>query len=407
MRRPILLLFLCVGVVPSPSTIAQVSTHHTTLNIAYTGDVMANVAGGVRQDITYLDNLDLTVRADAEALIGWPGATLFAYGLGNQGGNPSTFIGDAQVANNIEAPTSWRLYEAWIQQVIGADRLSILAGLYDLNSEFDASTTGTLFINSSHGIGADFAQSGRNGPSIFPFTSLGVRLRTLLAGRLCLQAAVLDGVPGAPTDPTGTHIILDGDDGALVAAEVGLLATDGTATRTRYRHIRRTLGLEYHGKISIGGWTYTSDFKTLSDPRTRHPSRGLYVLADGTLYRESEDANQGLAMYARIGWADEHVNRFVMYTGAGAVYTGLLTGRPLDQVGAAVAAAHNGTPYMNAVRRAGRPVESSEVNLEFTYAASLAPWFLLQGDVQYIINPNTDPARANALVLGLRTVVSL
>jgi porin len=51
-----------------------------------------------------------------------------------------------------------------------------------------------------------------------------------------------------------------------------------------------------------------------------------------------------------------------------------------------------------------------EVDLELTYQIVLAPWWQIQPDVQYIVNPRsatstTPPAtrRGNALVLGVRT----
>ena len=53
-------------------------------------------------------------------------------GLGNQGGDPSRHIGDAQIVSNIETFDTWRLYEAWVEQQLFEEKLSLLAGLYDL-----------------------------------------------------------------------------------------------------------------------------------------------------------------------------------------------------------------------------------------------------------------------------------
>ena len=51
-----------------------------------------------------------------------------------------------------------------------------------------------------------------------------------------------------------------------------------------------------------------------------------------------------------------------------------------------------------------------EVDLELTYQIVLAPWWQIQPDVQYIVNPRSAteptppaPRRGNALVLGVRT----
>ena len=164
------------------------------LAATYTSEFMSNLSGGLRRGTGTLDNFDLTVSVDAEELLGWKGASLFLYGLGNHGGSPSEHAGDLQTASNIDAPNAWKLYEAWLEQRWFGEKLSLRAGLYDLNSEFDALQTAGLFLNSSHGIGPEISQTGRNGPSIFPTTSLGVRAKTQVAGACYAQMVVLDGV---------------------------------------------------------------------------------------------------------------------------------------------------------------------------------------------------------------------
>lgn len=139
--------------------------------------------------------------------------------------------------------------------------------------------------------------------------------------------------------------------------------------------------------------------------RAEGGSRGLYVLAEGRLVREPGTDRQGLSAFGRVGWAGDRFNRFSGYTGAGLVYTGLLPGRDDDRVGLALAAAHNGEAYLRAQRRGGASVTEAEVNLEGTYEVALRPWLSLVGDVQYVINPNTDPSRLNAVLAGLRVVV--
>src|SRR3546814_14116465 len=112
----------------------------------------------------------------------FPYTTLFrSY---NNGRSISDLAGDVQAVSNIETGVrALRLYEAWIDQKIG-DAASVRIGLYDLNSEFDALDTAGFFVSSTHGIGTDFAQSGRNGPPLFPATSLEL-------GRASCRASVL------------------------------------------------------------------------------------------------------------------------------------------------------------------------------------------------------------------------
>ena len=41
-------------------------------------------------------------------------------------------------------------------------------------------------------------------------------------------------------------------------------------------------------------------------------------------------------------------------------------------------------------------------NLEASYLASLTPCLGLHADLQYVIHPDTDPTRSDAVVAGLR-----
>jgi porin len=78
-------------------------------------------------------------------------------------------------------------------------------GLYDLNSEFDVIEAAALFLNPSHGIGPDFAQSGRNGPSIFPVTSLAIRGEYRLATRGWCARSCLTPCRAIPTAEAHGH----------------------------------------------------------------------------------------------------------------------------------------------------------------------------------------------------------
>jgi porin len=73
---------------------------------------------------------------------------------------------------------------------------------------------------SLQGIGPDFSQSGRNGPSIFPVTSLAVRRERKLAKNWLARLTVLNGLPGDPTHPAATVIKLSGRDGVLIVGKV-------------------------------------------------------------------------------------------------------------------------------------------------------------------------------------------
>jgi carbohydrate-selective porin OprB len=165
------------------------------LSAVYDGEGLVNATGGIRTGAVYVGILRLQLTVDEERLLRWPGMTVFLNGLGTHGGHPSRLVGDAQGVSNLEAPGGGQLYEVWLQQNLLGDRISALVGRYDLNTEFYRLQSAALFVNSSFGIGPEFSQSGHAGPSIFPDTSVGVRLAFKPARDVVLRAAVLDGAP--------------------------------------------------------------------------------------------------------------------------------------------------------------------------------------------------------------------
>lgn len=364
------------------------------LEAVYTSDIFSNVVGGLRRKTVYLDNVDLTVSLDLEDAFHWHGANFFLYALGNNGGSPSENTGDLQTISNIDAPDAWKLYEMWLQQTWLDGRLSVRAGFYDLNSEFDVIEAGGLFLNSSHGIGPDFSQTGLNGPSIFPNTSLGFRAKVRWNSSLSWQTVILDGVPDGDGF-NGLHVELGGGDGVLVCSEIN--------------HVSRTADDETPDtKLAAGIYLYSRAFSSILAPERKIKSRpGGYVLAEHTIFREAADSRQGLTIFGRVGLADSRIAQFSSYTGAGLVYTGLLRGRETDQIGLAVAAAHNGENFIRAEASSGTQHTRAEIAVELTYRAQIRPWFAVQPDVQYVIDPGTLRNRGNALSLGGRLEISL
>jgi len=118
------------------------------LSVVYDGAAFANSKGGVSTGSTYTSNLNLQLDVDLAGLVGWPGTIVYLDGLWLQGGLPSTLVGDAQGVSNISAPNSLKLYEGWIQKNFSHNQASVLAGLYDLNSEFYRLQSAGLFLNS-------------------------------------------------------------------------------------------------------------------------------------------------------------------------------------------------------------------------------------------------------------------
>jgi porin len=392
----------------------QLSNYGVEFGIRYDGEGFADMSGGLRRGGTYLGNLNLQLTLDAQRLVGWPDATVFLYGLGIHGGHPSGhFVGDAQGVSNIEAPAKWKLEEGWIQQNLFGNRLSALFGRYDLNSEFYRLQSASLFLNSSFGIGPEFSQSGQNGPSIFPFTSVGGRFALKPVQEIVFRTAVLDGVP--VERPNGAQQVFAKGDGALIVTEAAYLyrPVGSEQPRTREFRIGRNCCGTYTGKLALGGWYYSATFDDLTrvrpdgQPARHHGSGGLYALGDWTIYQDAEDTDRQVSLFGQLGIGDRRVNRFAYYTGGGLAFSGFIPPRKQDEFGIAVAGARNGTPFIDAQRDQGIAQRRSEVTIELTYLAQFGAHVAVQPDLQFVINPNTDPRIKNAVAFILRFELSL
>ena len=386
---------------PASPVAADDSADAVTLGATYTGDLFANTTGGLRRGVTHLGTAELTVLADLHRAFGWTGAHLFLHTFTIYGGNPTTdYVGDAQYLDNIAAPTTaFELYEAWLEQELFDYHLSILVGYYDLNTEFDLSRTGMIFLNSAQGIGSTYALSGRAGPSIYPTTSFGVRIRAVPMEGTYLEAAVLDGVPGDLGSPGGAHFF-DHGDGLLLAVEAGVLV--GTKTRgrqpgARRRYVRRSTEAQYDAKLAFGGWVYTTSLPLVDQPGRRAGDFGVYALIDGRIVPEGASPQQGLWAFARVGAGDSTWNSYPLFIGGGLAYTGLLPGRDEDQLGLAVATAFTGSPFRAARAATGKASDEAEIAIELTYDAPVTSWLTVIGDAQYVVNPSANPALGDAL----------
>lgn len=368
------ILVWCAALLYAPAALAD----GYAFEAAYTADLLRNAGGGIRTGSRYLDNLDLMLEVDVAEAWGRGIGTLFVYGLYN---NNATFadelVGDLLVTSNIDAPGAWRIYELWYE--LGDGPWSVKTGLFDLNSEFDVNEAGGLFLNSAHGIGAAFSQTGENGPSIFPVSSLAVR--TAFEGsRATLRLAVLDGVPGNPADPSSNEIDLSRDDGALVVGEVDVPLGESI-------------------RFWAGYWRYTAEFERLQDSGWSNENEGWYAGAEGEFQLVSRSA----AWYFRYGEAKESLNPLGAYVGTGLVIDGMLDSRPDDRLGLSVASGRSGTSYRSGLERPA----SHETQWELTYRARINKHLSLQPDLQYVQNPGASRELENAWIIGLRFELAL
>jgi porin len=357
-----------------------------SLSLAYKADVAGVVRGGIKRGVRALDNLDVTLEADLEQLAGWHGAHLYVDGLNNLGGRPNDLAGTLQGVNNIEvADTHAKLYQAWIEQQAG-DHVSILAGLYDLNSEFYHNESAGLLIAPPFGIGSELSATGPNGPSIFPSTALSARVR-VTTKRGYAQVAVINAHAGTVGDVGGVD--LSAKDGALLIGEVGWTGS---------------------GKIALGAWRYTKQQPRIVAPGLTaapppHRAQGAYLLLEHDLVG-SEDKPRFVHGFVRVGLSDGKTTPFSGGWQAGILVDRPIAARPESAFSIGFADGALSSNYRMPVADAGG-LPPHERMVEITYSDRLMEHVSLQPDLQYFFRPAGDSGVRNVLVLGLRLQVDL
>jgi porin len=352
-------------------------------------DVWSLLEGGEDPGTTVMLNATGSVDVDAERAWGWSGVTVHGSVLyaGDEAFSADR-VGDGQVISNIETGVEvLRPYEVWIERRWAPGAVSVRAGFYDFNSEFDALEQSALFLNSSHGIGADIAQSGENGPLIFPAPGLALRVQGDPAENWTVRGVIGEGTPGDAARPERNRLILSREEGVFAAVE-----------------IERRLG---EARVLLGGWTYSArfpDLQGLAVPAERTGNGGVYLRAESDVWVAS-DGSRTVSAFGRLGLADDRTNAIDTFVSGGLVMQGPLRGRPDDMAGLAFAYTALGGPARRLRTADGALTPRNELNIEATWRIALSEGLALQPSIQFVDTPQ-DSGADQAWTAGLRLEIS-
>jgi porin len=315
-----------------------------TFEGSYVGDAYYNTTGGLATGGGFMGMGNITVGVDA-----WRGGSFFVNGASIHGKSLSeNYLGDMQVASNIDAGEHAYLHELWFRQEFS--RVALTLGLQDLNAECMVSEGAGEFVNSSFGVPPVIA-TGVPVP-IFPLTGLGLAARWEIGGKWAVQGALFDGNQTSfEHNPNNVHWSFGKDDGVLTMGEV-----------------------HYDGRFKLGAYHHSAD-----------DNYGFYLLADQPL-------GERLGLFGQLAVAPKSRNENNYSVGLGANY--LIAERHT----AGLAATHAGLHAAD---------HKHETALELYYKYTLGDNIALQPDVQYVINPSGGETKLdNALVGMLRLHVN-
>ncbi|OQW55933.1 MAG: hypothetical protein A4S14_11110 [Proteobacteria bacterium SG_bin9] len=395
-----------------------------------TTEGFANVQGGIRRGAIFDGKFEGIVGVDFGRLAGWNGLSLFSniFQTHGNGGPGRSLINGIDTISNIEALPSIRLSELWLEQRFWEGKASFRIGQLTTDSEFYNSQYFNVFLTSDWPtITAEGLPGG--GPA-YPLSTPGMRLKL---------------------DPTPNHSMLlalfNGDPAGCGTRDPEICNRHGLNFRVKdpplligelqYRRNQDPNATGLASGIRLGAYHHFGTFNdlrfdtlglSLADPASSGVARrfrgnqGVYAVFDQQFYRPAGgDAFSGITGFLRVGAATSNRNLNDFYLEGGLLSTGMIPGRPLDQIGAVFLYSH----ISDRARGLDRdqllfsmqpyPLRNYELSFELSYAASVVPGWTLQPNIQYVIQPSgniPDPNRPfttepikNALVFGIRSTL--
>ena len=399
-------------------------------SLNYIGEVFGVISGGVKRGSRYGGRFELIVDADLEKIAGWKGASFHLNAFNIHGTGTSRYnVGNLMPVSYIEALPTTRLSEAWFEQKLANDKLSIRAGQLVADGEFTNTSFGAIFLNGSTGWPVIHGANLPAGGPAYPFATPGIRVKYEASPQFAILGAIFNGSPaGRGTgDPQRTN---------RYGLDFRLKDSPFAITEAQYKY-NQEKGSGLAGSIKIGAWHHFGAFNdrrfgsdglllgnplSNGDPLHHRGNSGIYGVLDQQLYRPSSgEPDKGIGAFLRVFSVPSDRNLINLYADTGLVFSGMMEQRPDDTFGIAFGYAHKSKKArafdidFNALNGTNRPIGSSEAFVELTYNWKVVDGWSIQPNLQYIMRPNAhsldpnDPtgtrAIRNATVLGVRTTL--
>jgi porin len=411
----------------------MLGNHGITFTLSETSEVLGNVTGGLKHGVDYEGATTMSLNLDTDKAFGWKGGDFYVSALQLHGrGLTANYLYNINTVSGIEAARTTRLWELWYQQAFADGKADVKIGQIGIDQEFLVSQCCALYVNAAMGWPALPAADLYAGGPAFPLSSPALRFRVQPNDSVTLLAGVFDdNPPGGPFDDdfqlrdaeaSGTRFNMT--TGALFISEVQYAINQpptGSACKS-------TTGLP--GIYKLGAWYDSGKF-----PDKRFNASGgllaeggvarmdgnnfsIYGIADQAIWREAGGTRM-VSVFSRLMGAPPDRNLIDWSLNAGINIKALLPGRDDDTLGIGYGWAHISGAVADFDRDSSlgsfpHPVRDTESFIEVTYQCQITPWWIIQPDLQYIMNPGggilnpLNPSRlvGNELVVGLRTLIN-
>lgn len=352
--------------------------HGVTVNSSLLYSPFGMTRGGMADQVGgkgySLYNLSVTV--DTEKAGMWKGGTFYALYQNKRGmGLAGRAMGDYQVFDGWDFREMSQISEYWYQQKLFKDKLRLKFGKQDANMDFCFLNSGFDFMNLSHSVN----------PTV--------------------------PIPTYPDQAFG--FVAEIAPKEWISLKNGIYSKFGVPFNISEIELKPMIK-KMPGRYILGAWEM-SDSSGMDIPsgvdeygaayyRNFNRNFGAYAGFEQMVYKENKNDEkdmQGLIVFAQTGISPSNRNDMSRYVGGGLHYKGLIPKRDNDLAGIAVA---SGTFAPRLENMGADSRNGSETSLEVFYRAQITPWFYLQPDVQFIMNPGG--AYDNSVAIGIRSVIT-
>ena len=406
-----------------------------TYSLTYIGETFGVVSGGQRRGGIYEGRLDVQIDAELDKILSWSGATLHTSFYQIHGHGLSRYYLDTlSTTSSIEALSSSRLFELYLEQKLFSDTVSVRIGQLAADSEFISSQYAGLFINATFGWPTITAFNLPSGGPAYPLATPGIRVKWSPTQEISLMAGVFNGDPagpgpGDPQENNAAGLDVRTKDPAFLIGEAAYAYNQGkndtglpgTIKLGGWYHLDRFDHQRFAGATPDGTSLLLADSSSSGVARRMRGNEGVYAVLDQLLYRAPDTKDGGLGMFARVSASPNDRNLVSFYADGGLTYKGLIPGRPDDVAGVSagyvrISNSARGFDLDDALLNTGNfaAIRSSEAVIEATYQAQIVPGFTVQPDVQYVFRPGgtqVNPRSAvgaiekDAAVIGVRATI--
>lgn len=341
--------------------------------------------------------VDFIAEVDTAAAGLWDNGLFFLYTALTFGKGPT--VGDLHGISSIDAGgDTMHIMELWYEHSFPYSRSSAIFGIHDFNGDFYVAEYANLFVNAGFGFGQAIGDNA--GPSNYPNTTLGIRLKSEVTENSYFQIAMYDGAVGTDDESAEAEfnkiisVKLDKNEGVFVGAEGGIFKNEPGSTDGYY-------------KLALGLWYLRADQEGFDTPNNDPEGNPIPVLAGnprpgtGGAYILGEmSIGEKMGIFFKHGRARSEYLQHSQFYSAGMNFTGAIPGRDEDVLGIGLVYTANSPEYMAQFEEGA--LYKAETTYEITYTAQITDWLMVQPDFQYVQYPNMDPNIVKASVIGVR-----